>query len=179
MASDSDTEGSEEEEKPPKRSKGRRRLQIERTRSIEKVVRVTGVIKKRKDVNIRKRSPALDKRKRRELPHKLKARTVSKLEDDIKDLAVKVSKSLGNLSSEIRDDIHSELLRFQVSIQNFHKESKLFFNSSVGKYLNSLLNMLETAETSSGVDLNDLKQTLRKVINDSARVVTFEVDSNY
>ena len=155
------------------------RLKSERSRSIEKTVKVDRVVSRGKTGDNPKRVATLSRSQRRDMPLKLKAKAVAKLESDIKGLVSQVSKSITRLSSEIVDDICAELIRFQVSIQHFHKESKLFFNSSIGKYLNSLCHMLEIAESSSSIDLTDLNTLLKKVMKDSARIITLSVINYY
>jgi len=165
VASDSESEDSESQQKPPRRIK-------ERSRSKEKLARVRGQISKRKNADTSNKLSDKEKSHRRELPLKLKAKAVSKLESEIKELTGKVSKNISTMTSDLADDINSELIRFKLSIQHFNKEAKLFFNSSIGKHLNSLFCILEQSETASKIDLSNLKASLKELMKHSVRVIT-------
>ena len=106
----------------------------------------------------------------------LKAKRVESLEQTIRQLARSLSKELDLGSKETQESFKIRLKDFQSDLSLVQDEPEEFFNSSIGKYLAAIKDILEKNETENEADLSDLKDVVGEAMNHSTKILVDYVD---
>jgi hypothetical protein len=145
--------------------------QIERTRSRKK---------KTKDFEVDEPKPRVAKLQgssrrvagKPDLPgFKARNSTVTSIERSIKDLALRMAESLDALKIENFDTFKTEILSIRMIIGALKGDPTLLFKSSTGKYLNSILSILDAGESRLNLDVDSTREAVKELMKDLARIV--------
>ena len=107
------------------------------------------------------------------LPRSMKAKKVSILEENIRLMANSLAKELENLNQEILDSFLVDLRDFEINLSLAKEDPENFYNSSIGKYLLTIRDLLIKIERALGltVDVKQLKEVVDLMVKQSSLIL--------
>jgi hypothetical protein len=97
--------------------------------------------------------------------------SVTSIEKAIKELALRFAESIEDVKEETLENFRNEFLAIKLMVTSLKGDSSYLFRSTTGKYLTTMLNMLDIVESKYQLDVEDMRNLIKVLEKDVMRIV--------